>query len=255
MEPGNFDVNKKNGYLKVFLWEFLGTFVLVLGVNFSHGYTLVVMAGIFQACIVTCRGTGAHFNMGLTMAIYIEQWKFKQQFKVFLVYHLAEFLGSYMAMVVAYGYLRDEIACIAPGSLDYSTWYVFFVELLFTFLMMMVIMTGKHPKLSLFDNMVTGILGSLGGIYFSASCVGPLTGAIFNANLALSNLTFCAAVIDGKSGVLKFLPAYLFADYIGAALAGVYVRFVALHVTPPPLSVTPMEYKRMPEASTTTSPK
>ncbi len=232
MEPGNFEVSKKHGYLKVFLWEFLGTFALVLGINFSNGYTLVVMAGIFQACIVTCRGTGAHFNMGLTMAIYIEQGKYKKQFRVFLVYHLAELLGSYFAMIIAYAYLQDTIACIAPASLDYSTWYVFIVELMFTLLMMMVIMTGKHPKLSLFDNMVTGILGSLGGIYFSASCVGSLTGAVFNANLAISNLTFCAAVVEGKAGVLKFLPAYIFGDYIGAALAGVYVKYFALLVTP-----------------------
>lgn len=98
--------------------------------------------------------------------------------------------------------------------------------------MMLVILTGKHPKLSLFDNMVTGILGSVTGIYFSVCCAGPLTGASFNANLSLSNLTICAAFIEGKSGVLKFLPSYFFADYLGAVLAGLYVKFIALRTTP-----------------------
>ena len=231
MEPGNFSIKARYGYYKVFFYEFLGTFLLVLGINFSKGYTMVVMAGIFQACVLSCKGTGAHFNMGLTGAIYIFEGRYKEHFPIFIVYHVAEILGSYMAMIVAYAYLGEDIACIKPGSLDYSVGYVFIVELLFTLLMMMVIMTGKQPQLGLFDNMVFGIIGSLCGIYFSASCCGPLTGAVFNANLGLSNVTFCAAVQDDGS-VLKFLPAYIFGPYIGACLAGVYVKYFALLVVP-----------------------
>lgn len=60
-----------------------------------------------MACIVTARGTGANFNIGMTMGVYIVQSKYRQQFKVMLVYHLAELLGAYLAMIIAYGYLRD----------------------------------------------------------------------------------------------------------------------------------------------------
>jgi len=123
------------------------------------------------------------------------------------------------------------MACVKPGKPEYSSVYVFSVELSFSFIMMAVIMSGKTAKLSLASDVVTGVTYSLIAIYFCASCGGPLTGAVYNANLGLANITFCAAV-SGKSDTLLYLPSYVLGGYLGATLAGVYVRFFALRATP-----------------------
>jgi glycerol uptake facilitator-like aquaporin len=79
--------------------------------------------------------------------------------------------------------------------------------------------------------MVPGVLGALAGIYFCASCAGKLTGGVFNANLGFCNVTFCA-IVKNDGSVLKYLPAYLFGPYIGACLAGVYVKYFLFKVVP-----------------------
>ena len=104
-------------------------------------------------------------------------------------------MGGYLGMLISYGFLgKDGIAVIKPGSLDYSGFYVFFVELFFTILMMLVIISGKNAKLSLFSDMVLGCLASIIGIRFSAGCTSNLTAAVFNPNMAFCNITFVAIV-------------------------------------------------------------
>lgn len=98
-------------------------------------------------------------------------------------------------MLISYGILgKEKLGFIKPGSLEYSSFYVFFVELFFTMIMMMVILSGKHSKLTLFDNATTGIIGSVGGIFLCISCAGNLTGAVFNVNVGVCNITFNALV-------------------------------------------------------------
>jgi len=95
MEQGNFSLDSAKGYWALFLYEFFGTGLLLLAVNFSRGNPLVVMAGIYQACLLTARQTGAHFNMGLTCAVFIAENQYAKHWKAFFVYHVAELLGSF----------------------------------------------------------------------------------------------------------------------------------------------------------------
>jgi glycerol uptake facilitator-like aquaporin len=84
--------------------------------------------------------------MGLTGAVYIVEGKFKEQWKALVVYHVAEIIGAYFGMLISYAYLgTSKLGCIKPESLDFSVFYVFIVELMFTFIMMMVIVSGKYP--------------------------------------------------------------------------------------------------------------
>lgn len=94
-------------------------------------------------------------------------------------------------------------------------------------IIMMVILSGKNPKLSLFNDMVVGVFGALVAIYFCAECCKKLTGSVFNTNLGLANVTFCA-VAHNTSVVLPYLPAYIFGPYTGATLAGLYIKFFAV---------------------------
>ncbi|CDW91077.1 mip family channel protein [Stylonychia lemnae] len=181
METGNFSIEKTSGYWLVFLYEIIGTALLFIGINFSQGNNNIVLAGIYAACMVTCRQTGAHFNMGLSLAVYIVEDKFKEQWICLIVYTIAELIGGFMGMWISYLFLGNKIAFIKPDNLNYSGFYVYFMETFFTFIMMLNILFGKHARLSLFSDTVPGVFGSLFGINFCMGCIGPYTGSVLAA--------------------------------------------------------------------------
>lgn len=79
MEAGNFKLENKLDYFTLFCYEAMGTAILLIGINFSSGNTFIVLAGIYIACMMTARQTGAHFNMGLTVAVLIVENNFSKK--------------------------------------------------------------------------------------------------------------------------------------------------------------------------------
>ena len=57
------------------VFEFLGTAIFLLGINFSGGAGPIVALSLFIAAILTGRVGGAHFNGGVTLAVYIVEGK------------------------------------------------------------------------------------------------------------------------------------------------------------------------------------
>ena len=129
MESGNITLHNLRWYLILFLYEYLGTIILFVGINFSFGNPIYVVGCLFMACIMTGRNTGAHFNMAFSLTVYLLEGKFKAKWKCLLTYFLAEISGGYTGMYLCYLMLgKERIAYIKPKSLDYSVWYVFCVE-------------------------------------------------------------------------------------------------------------------------------
>lgn len=77
MEAGNFKLDTLRGYIYLFIYEVFGTALLFIAINFSKGNNIITLSGIYAACILTCKQTGAHFNMGLSLAVFIVEDKFR----------------------------------------------------------------------------------------------------------------------------------------------------------------------------------
>ena len=75
MEPGTIQIKGKSDYAWIALYEFIGTAIFLLGINFSNGNVAVVGLSLFIAAILTGRIGGGHFNAGVTVAIYIVERK------------------------------------------------------------------------------------------------------------------------------------------------------------------------------------
>eukprot|EP00347_Sterkiella_histriomuscorum_P002806 403366732 len=245
MEAGNFKLENKLDYFILFIYEMMGTAILFIGINFSQGNHALVLGGIYTGCMLTARQTGAHFNMGLTVAVLIVENNYsKKQLMAFLVYEVAELVGGFLGMWISYMFLGDKIAFIKPQDLNSSGFYIFILEMFFTWTMMMTILHGKHAKLSLFSDMVPGVMASLIGINFSCGCIGNRTGAVMNPNVGICNVIFCMLALKSNDS-LPYLPAYIFGPLLGCLFAAAFVKFVALRFLPIPENKgSPIEEKR-----------
>ena len=95
--PGGMD-NK----LSVFIYEIIGTIILVYAVLISTGAWIGVVFTLLIAIVLTGDITGAHFNPAVTTAVYFWKCKFGGNFKMFLIYLLAEVIGALIGVGIYY---------------------------------------------------------------------------------------------------------------------------------------------------------
>jgi glycerol uptake facilitator-like aquaporin len=79
MEPGTLKIRGKIDYYWIFMIETIGTAIILFAIMMSPGNVGSLCAGIFAAGVFFCKYSGAHFNGGLTIALYlvIGEWKEK----------------------------------------------------------------------------------------------------------------------------------------------------------------------------------
>lgn len=67
------DAEGKSGkdLLVIGILEGIGTAILLTAVNFSGGNPLIVVTGILTGAILSGRLTGAHFNIAVTVGVFI----------------------------------------------------------------------------------------------------------------------------------------------------------------------------------------
>ena len=224
MESGNFPLNSFRDHLKLFLYEFLGTFILLVAINYSHGNVIIVCGGVFASCMITGRQTGTHLNFGVTIGVYIIEGKYNENYRAVVNYLLAGLAGGYAGSYYCYWALGpDYIKVFRPANLEWSIWYVMFIEMFFTWIFLTVVFHNKDSKLSIVNDMVVGVIASLIAIYFSCSCTSLITGAVMSPTVAIVNLTFVACVFR-TTEYLKFLPAYIIGGALGGILAALFTR-------------------------------
>jgi glycerol uptake facilitator-like aquaporin len=86
------------------LFEWLGTGLFLLGINYSEGQGWIIVTSLFIAAILTGRVGGGHFNMGVTVAVYIIEGRhWKKNFPIALTVIIADILGAYTGIAIACG--------------------------------------------------------------------------------------------------------------------------------------------------------
>lgn len=59
----------------------------------------------------------------------------------------------------------------------------------------------------------------------------PITGGALNSTICLCAMTF-RVMVTGDTSTLKYLIGYFFGPLLSGALAGIYIRYFAIKVTP-----------------------
>lgn len=103
MEPGTIKIRNWADYLWLALFEFIGTAIFLLGINFSAGNVAIVGLSLFIAAVITGRVGGGHFNGGVTVAIYIIERKWKKNLPIMFTILIADILGAYVGILLAIG--------------------------------------------------------------------------------------------------------------------------------------------------------
>ena len=87
-----------NNKVKVFVYEFLGTSVLVYAVLASGGDIIAVAFTVLSLIIACAQITGAHFNPAVTIGVYVKNKKWGKDFGLFMMILLAEFSGAFLGV-------------------------------------------------------------------------------------------------------------------------------------------------------------
>ncbi|MCI4671081.1 MAG: aquaporin [Bacteroidia bacterium] len=164
-----------------YLTEFLGTFFLValIGLSVGSGSSLFPLAIGFGLTALVYMGyhiSGAHYNPAVTLSILILG---KITWQDSLIYLLAQLLGSALGALAAGIMIQDQdytFILEAAGSAD--IFQILLAEILFTFLLMMVVLNvavSERTKGNSFYGIAVGLIITA-GIY----AVSEISGAVFN---------------------------------------------------------------------------
>ncbi|MEO1479487.1 MAG: aquaporin [Bacteroidota bacterium] len=201
--------------MKAFLTELIGTFFLVLtiGLTVVGGSTFAPLAiGSVLMVLVYMGGhvSGAHYNPAVTVGLWLSG---NHETKDIAPYIIAQLLGAIVAAFVVQFILGGTLE-VAPNA-ETSLAGFFLLELLFTFILMLVILNvavAKQVDGNSFYGLAIGFT-----VLAGAFAAGPVSGGAFNPAVAIGPILVDAIVGDGST--VGGLWVYLVATFLGAAAA------------------------------------
>ena len=198
-----------------YIIEFIGTFFLVLIIGLTQN-PLAIGFGVTALVYMGAHISGAHYNPAVSIAMLIRS---EIGFNDFIKYVLAQVLGSAFAAYIVYAISSNIV--IQP-NLDESVYAILLAELLFTYLLILVILSiACHPKID--GNSFYGLaygLTVMVGIY----AVGPLSGGVFNPAVSIGPSII--DLITGGGTSQYFVWYYLTAPIIGSVLAVITFNYI-----------------------------
>lgn len=102
--------------LLVCLYEFLGTALLLIGINLTQGSNIGIGLILVSALSLYDRVSGGHFNPALTIGVFIKEGKVANLL-LFAMIIVSQILGATLGVFVAYGcqYLNKDSNTLVPG--------------------------------------------------------------------------------------------------------------------------------------------
>lgn len=194
--------------MRKYIMEALGTFFIVLAIGIS-GDPLAI--GLIYASVVYVgfHISGSHFNPAITFAFLLLN---KINVRRALLYIISQAAGSFLAAAALIVFSSQVYFVEAPTN-TYLYQQVS-AEFLFTFLLVLVVITVFNTEQLLSNNLYGFIVGlMLTGITFLGL---PISGGIFNPAVSIG-----VSVVDLLNGGLSFyfIPLYTLAPLTGAAAA------------------------------------
>ena len=201
--------------MKKYITEFIGTLFLVLIIGLTQN-PLAIGFGLTALVYMGAHISGAHYNPAVSLAMFIKK---EIDTSHFFKYLISQILGASLAAYLVF--LLSSNMVVQP-NLDESIYQILLAEVLFTYLLVLVILNvACHPKLkgNSFYGFAIG-LTVMGGAY----SVGGLSGGVFNPAVSIG-----PSIIDFISGngiSHYFTWYYLVAPIIGSLIAVAHFNFI-----------------------------
>ena len=196
--------------MKKYLTEFIGTLFLVLIIGLTQN-PLAIGFGLTVLVYMGAHISGAHYNPAVSLAI-ISGVDF---FRYIIAQIFGAALGAYLVFTLS------SNMTIQP-NLDESVYQILLAEVLFTYLLVLVILNvACHPNLK--DNSFYGLAIGL-TVMAGAYSVGGLSGGVFNPAVSIG-----PSIVDFISGTgvsQYFTWYYIVAPIIGSLIAVVHFNFI-----------------------------
>ncbi|HEX7025060.1 MAG TPA: aquaporin [Gemmatimonadales bacterium] len=206
--------------MRRYLTEFIGTFffILVISLVVTPGgqawAPLAIGATLMVVVYMGGHVSGGHYNPAVSLAVYLRG---KLEARDVLPYMVAQILGATAAAYISFLLLGQTFAP-APGA-SATTTGALMVELLFTFLLALVVLnsaTSKHTQGNSYYGLAIGFT-----IVVAAFAGGGISGGAFNPAVA-TGPTLVNALFGG--GTMGNLWIYLVGPFLGGALASMVFR-------------------------------
>lgn len=184
-------MREKKDLLWLAIFEFVGTAIFLMGISFSNGASHIVALSLFIAAILTGRVGGAHFNGGVTLAVYIIERKWKQNILIAVVIWVVDILGAYTGIGLA-ALLSGNVGIfiLKPRTDQIPLYHVFFEELMFTAIFISVILSTKYDRTSTSKDAVLATLTVAITLNALVGMVGSEEGGCFNPTIGFTAPTF-----------------------------------------------------------------
>lgn len=116
MESGLLKMISGKNFLFLAFYEFIGTFIALVGINCARNDAAVAAVGIFIAATLTGRVCGGHFNAAVTLAVYICERKWLKNLGIAIMVMIVDILGAFCAMGVSIALLgfNDTFSLLPP---------------------------------------------------------------------------------------------------------------------------------------------
>ena len=201
--------------MKKYLTEFIGTMFLVLIIGLTQN-PLAIGFGLTVLVYMGAHISGAHYNPVVSLAMFINK---EIRGIDFFKYITAQILGATFAAYLVF--TLSSNMTIQP-SLEESIYQIILAEVLFTYLLVLVILNvACHPRLK--DNSFYGLAIGL-TVMAGAYSVGGLSGGVFNPAVSIG-----PSIIDLISGYgvsQYFTWYYIVAPIIGSLIAVLHFNFI-----------------------------
>ena len=201
--------------MKKYLTEFIGTMFLVLIIGLTQN-PLAIGFGLTVLVYMGAHISGAHYNPVVSLAMFINK---EIRGVDFFKYITAQILGATFA---AYLVFTLSSNMTIQRSLEDSIYQIILAEVLFTYLLVLVILNvACHPRLK--DNSFYGLAIGL-TVMAGAYSVGGLSGGVFNPAVSIG-----PSIIDLISGYgvsQYFTWYYIVAPIIGSLIAVLHFNFI-----------------------------
>jgi len=201
--------------MQKYVMEFIGTLFLVLAVGLTGN---PIAIGMTLAVMVYIGGhiSGAHYNPAVTLAVWLRGKLKKSEI---LGYVLAQLLGAFAASIVI---MVVSGSFVPEPAFNITFWQAILIEILFTFVLAIVILTVTTAK-KLEGNYIYGL--AIGFALMTGAYVGgPISGGVYNPAVALGPILLSS--VFGTSIPLTSILLYILGPLSGGILAAIIFKYL-----------------------------
>ena len=144
--------------------------------------------------------------------------------------NIVQFFGSWLGIFLAYTVKGEDRMVFVTVNPDYSHWYIFYVEIIISFMMVTAALHVKVDELTLAkENVLKEILFCV-AVFAAAGVGGPYSGGCLSPQLCTSEVTFEAMMkADTESyDKMGLVVPWIFGPYVGGILAGLFTKYISI---------------------------